>query len=419
MTTSHAPSPASPRSHRHPLPPTATDADWAEARSIAHSAGAAAAARSETLPLADAAGRTLAAPVLARTALPGFSSSAMDGWAVAGDGPWLLGPAINAGTVGVAARLRAGTGRPIATGAMLPPGTRAVLRSEHGIVRASALGPVLHRAPGVPRDEPLDGAHLRLAGEEAPEGAVLVAAGTRVTPPRLALAAAGGADTVTVRARPVARVLVLGDEVIASGVAPAGLVRDAFGPQLPALLRSLGLDGAHARHVGDDRAATTAALTAGGADLVVVTGGSSRGATDHARAALLAAGAHLLVDGVRVRPGHPVILALMGDGTLVLCLPGNPAAGMLALLGLGLPLVDGLLGRPPAALDTGVAAVAIDGAGSGVRLVACAVADGLATPCAAQSPAMLSGLAAADTVLVVPPGGAPAGATVAAIRPPW
>jgi molybdopterin molybdotransferase len=357
--------------------------------------------------------------VVALSPLPGFSSSAMDGWAVAGDGPWLLGAAISAGTVGVADRLGAHTGRPIATGAMLPPGTRAVLRSEHGTVAITPLGPELRVAAGIDAGEPRDGAHLRLAGEEAPTGAVLVPAGARLTPPRLALAAAGGTDTVVVRALPRARILVLGDEVVASGVAPPGLVRDAFGPQLPWLLCSLGVDVAETRRVGDDLAATIAALGSPGAELVVVTGGSSRGATDHARAALIAGGARLLVDGVRMRPGHPVVLARLTTGTIVLCLPGNPAAGLLALLSLGMPLVEGLLGRPAGALEVQRAGSDIAGAGSGVRLVACTVSGGLATPCAGQSPAMLTGLAAADTVLVVPSGGVRAGDTVAAIRPPW
>ena len=363
--------------------------------------------------------------------MPGFSSSAMDGWAVAGDGPWLLGPAITAGTVGIAATLAAHTARPIATGAMIPPGTRAILRSEYGIVTATAWGAVLtvapHVADGHPADHPAvhtanhpaDGAHIRREGEEAPAGTRLVRAGSVLTPARLALAAAGGIDTVVVRRRPRAAFVVLGDEIVGEGVAIPGLVRDAFGPQLPALLESLGVATAGVRHVGDNLELTIAAIGSDDCELVVVTGGSSRGATDHARTALLACGGSVLVDGVSMRPGHPVMLGRLADGRLVLCLPGNPAAGMLAFLSLGLPLIDGLLGRQLTALGSELAAVDVAGAGHGVRLVAATVTDARATPCDKQSPAMLTGLAAADTILVVPRGGVAAGERVPALRPPW
>jgi molybdopterin molybdotransferase len=398
-----------------PLP----DADWFEARRIALEVGRSAPAATERLPLDAASGRTLAVDVTALSPLPAFSSSAMDGWAVAGDGPWLLGSPIAAGSVEIARRLEEGTGRPVATGAMIPPGTRAVLRLEHGVVSDTPRGRELRRAPGIADDEPRRGAHMRIEGEEAPLGAVLVAAGAVLTPPRLALAAAGGCDSVVVRRRPTVELLVLGDELVGAGVATRGLVRDAYGPQLPALLDSLGLRTTGVRHVGDDLDVTTAALLASHADLVLVTGGSSHGAADHARAALLAAGGRVLVDGVAMRPGHPVILGLLADGRPALCLPGNPAAGLLALVSLGIPLVDGLLGRTPAPLGGETVGSDIPGTGHGVSLVAAVVADGGARPCGLQSPSMLTGLAAADTVLVVGPEGATAGERVAALRLPW
>jgi molybdopterin molybdotransferase len=424
----HSPrnSPAIPPPHADPSEaaadapvPALVDADWFTAREIAHAAGARVGSGVEEVALAASAGRTLAVDLLARANMPGFSSSAMDGWAVAGDGPWLLGPAITAGTVGIAARLGDHTGRPIATGAMIPPGTRAILRSEHGVVTATARGPLLSVAGNVDAGQPVDGAHIRVEGEEAAAGSLLVRAGTVLTPARLALAAAGGTDVVVVRRRPRVRFVVLGDEIVGEGVAIPGLVRDAFGPQLPGLLESLGLSATGMRHVGDNLDLTIRALGADDCELVVVTGGSSRGATDHARSALLAGGGSVLLDGVAMRPGHPVILGRLGDGRLVLCLPGNPAAGMLAFLSLGLPLVDGLLGRTLATLGSELAAVAVAGAGHGVRLVAATVAHGLATPCDKQSPAMLIGLATADTVLVVPHTGVAAGDRAPTLRPPW
>jgi molybdopterin molybdotransferase len=418
------PPPSSPAASQRPTEPIASssaptviDADWFEARRIAHRVGSAVRVRTERLPLDRALGRTLAEDVVALSSLPGFASSAMDGWAVAGAGPWLLGAPIHAGDVVAAAPLEAGTARGIATGAMVPVGARAVLRSEHGVVDDGMLG----LAPGVDRGEPRDGAHLRLPGEEAPAGAVLVEAGGRVTPPRIALAAVAGVDEVVVRARPRVELVVLGAEILVGGVAEAGRVRDAFGPQLPALLEALGLRSAGVRRVRDDLDLSVAALRAhpDETDLVIVTGGSSRGPTDHARAAIVASGGRIVIDGVAMRPGHPVMLGTLADGRTVLCLPGNPAAGLLALLSVGLPFVDGLLGRPLADLGSEIAGRDIPGGRRGVSLVAAAIEGGSALPCARQSAAMLSGLAAADTVLVVDPAGAGRGDRVTAIPLPW
>ena len=178
--------------------------------------------------------------------------------------------------------------------------------------------------------------HIRPAGEEVALGDLLFPAGTVLTPPRAALAAASGVDRVSVALAPTVRVAVLGDEIVGAGVPRPGQVRDVFTHTLPVVLRAFGADPVETLRVPDDRDATTTALAGTTARLVVTTGGTAGSSTDHVRGALDAIGAHLLLDRVQVRPGRPMLLARRAD-TLYLCLPGNPMAAMVGMVLFGEP----------------------------------------------------------------------------------
>lgn len=374
-------------------------------------------AAARLVPLHAAGGSVLAEDVRARADLPGTACSAMDGWAVgsAGPGPWRVGSSVLAGHAPSAIPLGPGDARPIATGAPVPPATAGILRSEHGDVVAGVLR-VNALAPG---GAARDGAEIRPAGEEARRGDVLLRAGTRLTAVRLGLAAASGHDLLRVVGPAGADVIHLGDEVVARGVPAPGLVRDAIGPALPDLLAACGLAAGSAARVVDDGSATRDALAQTSAPVVVTTGGSSRGPADHVRAALDALHARLVVDAVRMRPGHPVMLAELPDGRTVLCLPGNPLAAIACLLSLAPPLVDGIAGRAVPPLPRAVAGADLPGAGSGIRLLACTIdTDGRLAPVAAQGPGMLRGLAGADALAVVPSAGARTGDAVRTIPLP-
>jgi molybdopterin molybdotransferase len=345
------------------------------------------------VPLEQAAGAVLGADVLARTDLPPADTSAMDGWAVAGPGPWQVRGQLLAG--GLAAPLRPGTAVAVATGAWLPAGADAVLRREHG----RQAGDVLTAAvPGEPARD------VRRAGRECRAGEVVLPAGTSLTPGAVGLLAAAGADVVPVR-RAAVDVLVLGDELLTSGPAREGRVRDALGPMLAAWLPALGVRTAARRHVPDRAGALEQALAGCTADLVVTTGSTARGPVDHLHAALAGVGARLLVDGVAVRPGHPQLLAVLPDGRPLAGLPGNPLAAATAVLTLVEPVIGCLHGaapRPPRQVRLAEDVPAGDDA---TRLVP--VRGG--RPVLFAGPAMLRGLAVADGVAVVPPGGALAG----------
>ncbi|WP_285760600.1 molybdopterin molybdotransferase MoeA [Nocardiopsis ansamitocini] len=372
---------------------------WAAARRAARELGA----RSGPVPavrepLAAALDAALADDLIARIPLPPFDASAMDGYAVCGPGPWALRGQILAGRPSDI-DLRPGEAAEIATGARVPTGTTAVLPYERSEVRDASLHGAIE-----------SGRHVRWRGEELAEGSVVLPAGQTVTPAVLGLAASLAHDDLAVR-RPRVAAFVSGDELVDDGVPAVGAVRDAIGPMLEGLVRWGGGTLASRERIGDGFAAMVSALGgAAGASVVVVCGASSAGPADHLRGALAELGASVVVDGVRCRPGHPQLLGHLGPpsapGTLVVGLPGNPNAALVAALTLLVPLLRALAGRPPA--DPGLAAgCLVEGDvrphERDTRLVAVRVEQGRARPVGHDGPAVLRGAALADAFAVIPP----------------
>lgn len=376
--------------------PTAHNANWAQARDLATSLGHR--LTTQTVPVNDADRRVVAEPVHALVDLPGFDASAMDGWAVRGDEPWEVIGVVHAGDT-LPSQLHPGEAVRIATGAPVPSGTDGIVRSEVGILFGTGL------------TGPVSLTDIRPAGEECRVGDLLADAGTELSPTLLGLLAASGHDTVTVVSRPRVDLLILGDEIQSSGVPRVGRVRDAMGPQVPAWLTRAGAEIASSIKVPDSIALLRDAITATTGDLIITTGSTAAGPRDFLRAAIEDAGGRLVVDEVAVRPGHPMLLAVIGDRPLV-ALPGNPQAAVVALLTLGMPLIDAQLGRRPRVLTSTRLAVDLSGIADRQRLVAGSVgADGF-HPAPHTGPAMLRGVAASTGFAVIPVGGAEAGATV-------
>ncbi|MGW4896778.1 molybdopterin molybdotransferase MoeA [Kitasatospora sp. NPDC004240] len=383
--------------------------DWARARELARRAGLRP-LPPHTLALADALGRTLAEPLTALTDLPAFDTSAMDGWAVAGPGPWRVCGRLLAGEPATAV-LADGAAVEIATGAQLPPGATAVLRREHG----ERQGALLHdRAPG----SLTPGQDVRPRGQECRRGETLLPAGTPVGPAVLGLAAASGHDRLPVRRRPVVELLVLGDELLDSGLPGPGRVRDALGPLLPPWLRAAGAEVGEPRAVRDDFGLLRDAVRHSTADVVVTTGGTAAGPVDFLHRALAETGAELLVDGVAVRPGHPMLLAALPGGRHLVGLPGNPLAAVAGTVTLALPLLHALAGRSAGEGELAPAAVDLPGHPVDTRLLPVRRGPLGVLPLAFDGPAMLRGLARADALAVVPPGGVAAGGRVELLEAP-
>ncbi|MFI5908608.1 molybdopterin-binding protein [Dactylosporangium sp. NPDC051541] len=304
---------------------------WADAHAAGRAAAQPLAAR--LVAVERAAGLVLAAPVVAATGSPAVDIAAMDGYAVAGPGPWRLIGRRLAGEVPAVAGLAAGQAMEIATGATVPGGVDAVLPYEDSTLDAEVVAGTPARA------------HIRRAGENGQAGDLILAAGRVVTRVAVAAALQFGVDTVAVVPRPRVALLVTGDEVVLEGRPSAGQVRDVFTPLVGAVVERAGGTLAAARHVADDADALRDAIVAADTDVVVVSGSSSAGAADHLRDTLERLGAGWFVDGVACRPGHPQGLAGLPDGRRVVSLPGNPFAGLVAALTLLEPLVAATAGR--------------------------------------------------------------------------
>jgi molybdopterin molybdotransferase len=405
--TVEASEPAHPPRHR-----PGGDMAWPAARDQARAAALPLTPRQ--LPLPDACGRVLAADLLALTDLPVTDLSAMDGWAVAGSPPWRVVADLPAGRL-LGGRLADGECAGIATGAVVPDGADAVLPVERSVRDVTGVRPAYPDRVSPRRT------HIRLAGEEAGRGDILLAAGTLVTPPAVGLAAAAGHDTLLVTPSATVDVFILGDELIGSGEPKPGQTRDALGPQLPAWLAAFGTEPPSIARLPDRLPDLAAGLAASRADLVITTGGTSVGLRDHVHAAVARAGGRVIVDGVQVKPGHPMLLAeLPGDRWLV-GLPGNPLAACVALLTLVRPLLDVLHGLGQAPTTTATLATAEPSRpGDGHRLIpVCRDDNGRAVVLPSCGSAMLRGLAQATGLVVVAPSGSAAGDEVEYLPLPW
>ena len=395
------------------------------------------------LPMAPEAalGRVLAADVAARTSLPPWDNSAMDGYAVraadvarAADADpvrlAVVGEVPAGGSPGV--RVVEGSAVRIATGAPVPPGADAVVAVEQTtpLDGSGMSGPRGREAAGpLPAaclvHEPVrQGANIRSAGDDVRHGQVVARAGTLVTPAVIALTAGAGADRVTVRRRPVVAVLATGDEIRAAGepLGPAG-IPDANGPGLRSLIREAGGEALDLGIARDSLGDVLERLRRGveAADLVVAAGGVSVGPYDVVRTALDTVG-HVDLWRVALQPGKPFTFGradVPGRPAPVLLfgLPGNPVSVFVTFELFVRPVLRRLAGleRLHRPADRCVLEEAVSkslGRRGMQRVVALRAADGSPLRdglgrvrvrlAGGQGSHVLSALAAADALAVVP-----------------
>lgn len=303
----------------------------------------------ERVAIGDAAGRVLAAGLVADRALPPFDHSAMDGYAVAsaecgGDGPWTFRVDGVSRAGGPTPRHAPRTVCRILTGAPIPEGADAVVMQEH-VTRAGDTATFAVR--------PRAGQHVRRAGEDLAVGAVALRAGMRMRPGALALAAMLGRAELEVARRPNVTLLCTGDELVAPGEpAPPGSIPESNSAPLAALARQAGAVVRVAPIVRDDEEATVRAVAGAldGCDVLVTVGGVSVGDHDHVRPALERAGVTLDFWKVAIKPGKPIAVGRRG-AAYVLGLPGNPASALVTFVVFGMPLLRSLQGdRQPSPL---------------------------------------------------------------------
>lgn len=346
---------------------------------------------SETVPVEQASGRYLAGPLAARRTQPAADLSVMDGFAIAGTGPWRIVGEARAGAP-YAGTLAPGEASAISTGAACPQGTDGIVPREDGAVDAGLLT----------ASQPEPGKWIRRRGFDFVAGAALLDQGSVVGPAQLALARAAGHGTLRVARRPLVSVIECGDELVADPEAcPPGHLPASNGAMVAAMAAGVGARTDRVGPLADNRATLADAIRgAAGADVIVTTAGASVGDHDHARGALADCGAGLAFWRVAIRPGKPLMVGTLGR-RLVLGLPGNPASSFVTAWLFLLPLLRAMQGaRDP--LPTPLAmplAEPLPAGGDRREFVRGQLRDGRAIPLPERDSSSLRTLAAADVLI--------------------
>lgn len=293
----------------------------------------------EEVCLADALGRVLAEDVVSPLDVPPHANSAVDGWGFAAADRPADGRMTVAGTVAAghpfAGTVPVGMAVRILTGAPVPDGVDCVAMQED----CSGEGEVV-TAPVLAL-----GTNVRAQGEDVTQGATVLAAGIRLRPQDLGLAAATGRTRLVVRRRLRAAVFSTGDEINEPGAPlPPGGIYDTNRTTACSLLRSLGAEVTDLGILPDRREVIRDALARAATehDLILTSGGVSVGDEDHVKAAVEACGS-LHFWKMAIKPGKPVALGRVGAAAFV-GLPGNPVAVMVTFLLVARPLVLGMMG---------------------------------------------------------------------------
>jgi len=363
----------------------------------------------ETVDLADACGRVLAEDLPARRTQPPADVSAMDGYAVrAAD---VTRRPVTLRVIGEIAagrpfpgRVEAGTAARIFTGGVVPEGADTVIIQEDT---------QRHGDDVVIDYIPRPGAHIRRAGIDFEQGAVLLRRGERLNARDLMVAAAMNYPRLPVYRRPRLTVFGTGDELVPPGTEPqAGEIVYSNGYGLAALATQAGAEVSHDGIVRDDLDAIIAAVRRardGGADILATTGGASVGDYDLVQQALAAEGMTLTFWKLALRPGKPMMRGRLGR-MHVLGLPGNPVSSFVCSFLFLLPLIRRLSGL--ATVETGIepailgrALPANDMRADYLRASLSRNADGdlVATPFTLQDSSLMATLSRAECLVIRPP----------------
>lgn len=307
---------------------------WARLKQALEIAGRWSPLPGETLLLEHALGRVTAEPVWAKLSSPHFHACAMDGYALC-----------SADTIGASAahplHLRLGTQAfPVDTGDPLPPGTDAVVMVEHA---QAEEGSILVHAP-LARWQ-----HVRSVGEDIVATELLLPANHRLRPVDLGALAGAGYTAVSVRRRPRVAVIPTGDELVTPRPDPKpGELVEYNSLVLGAQVETWGGEVLRFPIIPDDLTALIKAVSEATKriDLVLLNAGSSAGRGDFSARVVKALG-DLLVHGINVRPGHPVVLGILKPQNVpIIGVPGYPVSAALTGELLVRPLLYRWQGQP-------------------------------------------------------------------------
>ncbi|HLR93407.1 MAG TPA: gephyrin-like molybdotransferase Glp [Jiangellaceae bacterium] len=364
------------------------------------------------LQLLDADGCVLTEDVAAPWALPQFDNSAMDGYAVIADDVAGASPEepvdlpvvadIAAGDLSISA-IGPGICARIMTGAPVPRGADAIVpleQTDRGTVRVQITAPA---APG---------AHVRREGEDVQADEVVLTTGTQLGAAQIGLLAAVGRDHAQVRPRPRVVVVSTGSELVEPGASVTrGQITDSNSYMITAAAREAGAIAYRVPPIADDRTSLTELIEDQliRADLVVTTGGVSAGAYDIVKEVLSELGT-VSFDQIAMQPGKPQGFGTIGeDKTPIFTLPGNPGSAFVSFEVFVRPAIRKMLGASrlhrasvKAVLQESMRSP--DGRRQFGRAQLQTASDGtyLVTPLGGQGSHMLSDLAYANALVVVP-----------------
>jgi molybdopterin molybdotransferase len=355
----------------------------------------------EEVPLAEAAGRVLAAPVVARRAQPPFLASVMDGYAVRGAevaigarfrviGEAPAGRAFS-GSVGPGEAVRIFTGAPVPEGADHVVIQEDVARDGDGIILSATLDPKPNLRPPGTDFRPGDRV-------EAPR---------RLRPADLALIAAMNVPRVTVRRKPVVAILPTGDELVMPGALPGpDQIVASNGVALKAMVEAEGAETRMLPIAGDTAGSLAAAFRlAEGADLLLTIGGASVGDHDLVGAVAETTGVERAFYKVAMRPGKPLMAGRSGRQAMI-GLPGNPVSSIVCGLIFVLPAIRAMLGlgHAPAPRLTAPLAAPLDANGPREHYMRAVLEDGRLTAMESQDSSLLGILSRSNALIVRPVG---------------
>ena len=321
----------------------------------------------ESLPLAAALSRVIAADVIAPIDTPPFDRANVDGFALRaadtlGAGPsapkrLTLNREVIACGVAPALEVASGTATAIATGGVIPRGADAVVMIEHTELIEDNAAPAIdvHRAV-------TSGQFISYAGSDIARGETLLRRGIQIGSREIGMLAACGLTSVEVVRRPRIAVLSTGDELVQPGqpLRP-GSVYDSNGAIIAAAVAEAGGEAVPFGAVGDDQSALERAIRTAIAscDIVVLSGGTSKGAGDLSHQVVSRLGSPgILVHGVALKPGKPLCLAVIGETPLIV-LPGFPTSAIFTFHAFVAPLIRARAGLSVEAAHTVAARVPV------------------------------------------------------------
>ena len=288
----------------------------------------------EFISLERATGKILAQDVVAVKNLPSFDNSALDGYALKFDDfnePLSVVATVLAGDT-TQISLKKGECVKIMTGAKMPANTDTIVPFEDAVLQDGKLSP---------QSKIKKFNAVRYKGEEVKAGEILLKKGEILTPAKVMMLAAQGIYCVCVAHEPKIGIFSSGDEVVEPWQnASEERIYNANGAGIASLLQSFGFASSYAGIVKDDLESTTQTLEDAKFDVIITSGGASKGEVDFMKTALLNLGFSELFDGVNIRPGRPSKAFIKGK-KIVFILPGNPMSAFLMCFLLVVPFLKG------------------------------------------------------------------------------